>query len=56
MILSLVAHEDFEMEQHDVKTAFLHDELEENIFMAQPEELQSREEEKVCQLNMSLWT
>ncbi|GAA0169114.1 hypothetical protein LIER_40708 [Lithospermum erythrorhizon] len=36
-ILGLVAHLDLEIEQLDVKTAFLHGDLEENIFMEQPE-------------------
>ncbi|GJX95986.1 retrovirus-related pol polyprotein from transposon TNT 1-94, partial [Tanacetum coccineum] len=35
MLLSLVAHHDLELEQLDVKTAFLHADLEEEIYMSQ---------------------
>jgi hypothetical protein len=35
-ILSLVAVEDFHLEQLDVKTTFLHGDLEEDIYMQQP--------------------
>ncbi|GJS55942.1 retrovirus-related pol polyprotein from transposon TNT 1-94 [Tanacetum coccineum] len=37
VLLSLVAHHDLELEQLDVKTAFLHGDLEEEIYMSQPE-------------------
>ena len=36
--LALVAHYDMALEQMDVKTAFLHGNLEEQIYMEQPEE------------------
>ena len=35
-ILSIVATEDLELEQMDVKTPFLHGDLEETIYMKQP--------------------
>ena len=35
-VLSLVAYFDMELEQMDVKTAFLHDGLEETVYMVQP--------------------
>ena len=35
VVLALVAHQDLELEQLDVKTAFLHGNLEEEIFMEQ---------------------
>ena len=36
IVLSLVATEDLHLEQHDVKMAFLHGDLDEEIYMAQP--------------------
>ena len=36
-VLALVAHSDMQLEQMDVKTAFLHGDLEEQIYMVQPE-------------------
>ena len=37
LLLSVDAAFDFEIEQMDVKTAFLHGDLEEEIYMKQPE-------------------
>ena len=37
MLLAIVAQFDLELEQIDVKTAFLHGELEEKIYMKRPE-------------------
>lgn len=36
ILLSIVAEEGFHLEQMDVKTAFLHEDLEEDIYMVQP--------------------
>lgn len=56
ILLAMVAHFDFELEQMDVKTAFLHGELEEDIYMAQPEGfVQAGDENKVCLLKKSLY-
>ena len=55
-ILSLVAKLDMELEQMDVKTTFLHGELEETILMKQPQGFEVKEEEdKVCLLKKSLY-
>ena len=40
--MSIVAQFDWELEQLDVKTAFLHGDLEEKILMTQPEGLKSQ--------------
>ncbi|GJU69290.1 retrovirus-related pol polyprotein from transposon TNT 1-94 [Tanacetum coccineum] len=37
VLLSLVSHHDLKLEQLEVKTAFLHGDLEEEIYMSQPE-------------------
>ena len=50
IFLSIVAAEDLELSQFDVKTAFLHGDLDEEIFMAQPE-LFSDGSQQVCRLN-----
>ena len=56
LVLSIVAAEDLLLEQLDVKTAFLHGELEENIYMVQPEGFLSREKKDlVCKLKRSLY-
>ena len=36
VLLGIVAFHDYELDQLDVKTAFLHGELKENIYMQQP--------------------
>ncbi|GJR17501.1 retrovirus-related pol polyprotein from transposon TNT 1-94 [Tanacetum coccineum] len=57
LVLSSVASKNFHLEQLDVKTTFLHDDLEEDIYMAQPEGFQSakKEENLVCKLKKSLY-
>ena len=55
-MLALVALYDLELEQLDVKTAFLHGDLEEEIFMEQPEGfVQNRNKRFVCKLKKSLY-
>jgi hypothetical protein len=55
-VLALVADQDLELEQLDVKTAFLHGNLEEEIFMEQPEGFkQLGTENLVCRLKKSLY-
>ena len=54
-ILSLVAADDLHLEQLDVKTAFLHGDLEE-IYMQQPEGYEVKGKENlVCRLRKSLY-
>ena len=56
MPLVLVALFDLELEQLDVKTAFLHGELEEEIYMKQPEGfIVVGKENLVCYLKKSLY-
>ena len=53
---SIVAMHDLELEQLDVKTAFLHGELEEEIYMDQPEGYKvSGKENYVYKLKRSLY-
>jgi len=54
--LSIVVAENLHLEQLDVKTAFLHGDLEEEIFMAQPKgfEVQGKKN-LVCKLHKSLY-
>jgi len=56
VLLSLVAQHDMELEQLDVKTAFLHGDLEETIYMTQPEGyVEAGKENHVCRLKKSLY-
>jgi hypothetical protein len=55
-ILSLVAIEDLHLEQLDVKTTFLHGDLEEEIYMQQPQGYEVKGKENlVCRLKKSLY-
>ena len=55
LMLSLVVSEDLELEQLDVKTAFLNGTLDEEIYMEQPEGFVVRgKEDWVCRLKKSL--
>ncbi|GKA21706.1 retrovirus-related pol polyprotein from transposon TNT 1-94 [Tanacetum coccineum] len=55
VILSLTTCEDYELEQLDVKTAFLHGNLEETIYMRQPPSFKEGTVNKVCLLKKSLY-
>ncbi|CAM8959013.1 unnamed protein product [Rhodiola kirilowii] len=56
IILSLVANFNLELEQLDVKTAFLHGSLDETIYMRQPEGFNVGDsDKKVCLLKKSLY-
>eukprot|EP00253_Pinus_taeda_P022958 PITA_22958 len=48
LILSIVAAFDFEVEQMDVKTSFLHKDLEEEIYMKQPEGFAVKGKKELC--------
>ena len=55
-VLSIIASMDLEIEQLDVKTTFLHGELDEEIYMQQPEGfVEKGKENLVCWLNKSLY-
>ncbi|KAL4296424.1 hypothetical protein GQ457_12G004830 [Hibiscus cannabinus] len=55
-IMSLAACYDLEVEQMDVKTAFLHGDLEEELYMEQPEGFVAQgKEDYVCRLKKSLY-
>jgi len=56
MLLAIVVQFDLELEQMDVKTSFPHGELEEKIYMKQPEGyIQKGKENKVYLLKKSLY-
>ena len=55
IILSMVAEFNLELDQMDVKTAFLHGELEETIFMKHHEGFEVDNLNKVCLLKKSLY-
>ena len=55
MVLSIAASMDLEVEQLDVKMAFLHGDLEEDIYMQQPKGFVKKGKENlVCWLKKSL--
>jgi len=54
--MALVAHYDLELHQMDVKTAFLNEDLEENIYMAQPKGFVIEGKERMgCRLKKSIY-
>ena len=57
LLLGVVATEDLELEQMDVKTTFLHGDLEEDIYMSQPAGFTATGEDShlVCRLKKSLY-
>ncbi len=54
-LLALAAAEDMEVHQLDIKTAFLNGELEETIYMSQPEGYAEGGHNTVCHLHKSLY-
>ena len=56
LVLRMVATENLHIEQLDVKTSFLHGDLEEDIYMIQPEGfIVQGQENLVCKLRKSLY-
>ena len=56
LLLYVVVAFDFDVEQMDVKTTFLHGDLEEEIYMKQPEGFAMKgKKELVCKLKKSLY-
>ena len=56
ILLAIAAHYDYEIWQMDVKTAFLNGNLEEDLYMDQPEGFVSKDNiHKVCKLNRSIY-
>ena len=56
ILLALVAQFDLELAQLDVKTTFLHGDLEEEIYMSQPHGFEvAGKENQVCKLKKSLY-
>ncbi|KAK0589794.1 hypothetical protein LWI29_018597 [Acer saccharum] len=55
-IMALVAHFDLELHQMDVKTAFLNGDIDETIYMVQPENFESGDPKNmVCKLTKSIY-
>ena len=56
LVLGMVAAENLHLEQLDVKTAFLHGDLEEDLYMIQPEGFTVQGQENlVCKLKELVW-
>jgi hypothetical protein len=56
IVLSILVVKDFHLEQFDVKTIFLHGDLEEKIYMKQPQRFEVKGKEKlVCKLKKKLY-
>ena len=56
LVLGMVAAKNLHFEQLDVKTAFLHGDLEEDLYTIQPEGFIAQEQENlVCKLKKSLY-
>ena len=54
--MALVAHYDLELHQMDVKTTFLNGDIEETIYMVQPENFESKDSKHlVCKLKKSIY-
>ena len=55
IILAIAAYYDYEIWKMDVKTAFLNRHLQEEVYMIQPEGFVSKDPNKVCKLQKSIY-
>lgn len=55
ILLAIAAHEDLEIGQFDIETAFLNGKLEENIYMQIPDGVETEKNGMICKLNRSLY-
>ena len=56
IIMALVAHYDLELHQMDVKIVFLNDNIDETIYMVQPENFESNDsKQQLCILKRSIY-
>ena len=55
ILLAIAIHLDYEIWQMDVKIIFLNGELDEEVYMIQPERFTSIDESKVCKLQRSIY-
>ena len=55
IMFALATHFDYEIWQMDVQTVFLNEELEEEVYIMQPERFTSIYESKVCRLYKSIY-
>ena len=54
--MALIAHYDLKLHQMDVKTAFLNGNIDETIYMVQPENFESNDSKQlVCKLTRSIY-
>jgi hypothetical protein len=55
ILLAMVAAKDFHLHQLDIKTAFLHGDIDEEIYMMQPPGYQKVGEARACRLRCALY-
>ena len=55
IILAIAAYYDYEIWKMDVKTGFLNEHLQEEVYMIQPEGFVSKDPNKVCKLQKSIY-
>ncbi len=55
ILLAIAVYYDYEIWQMDVKTAFLNGNLQEEVYLTQPDGFNTKETTKVCKLNRSIY-